>query len=149
MHLQCRRRRKPRFDPWVGKIPWRWEWQPTPLFLPRESHGQRSLAGYSPCDRKELDMTEATEHACMHGIYNDVSKCKMGAWEPGSLPGGGDSWTEPEGMWAVSQENGVRSGPEKGRSLCQECRMGWGVSIWDTCALVAMIKIMFLSGKNI
>ena len=35
-----------RFDPWVGKIPWRRPWQPTPVFLPRESHGQRSLAGY-------------------------------------------------------------------------------------------------------
>jgi len=36
-----------RFDPWVGKIPWRRAWQPTPVFLPGESHGQRSLAGYS------------------------------------------------------------------------------------------------------
>ena len=35
------------FDPWVGKIPWRRTWQPTPIFLPRESHGQRNLAGYS------------------------------------------------------------------------------------------------------
>ena len=51
---QCRR---PRFDPWVGKIPWRREWQPTPVFLPGESHGQGSLAGYSPWGRKESDMT--------------------------------------------------------------------------------------------
>jgi len=36
------------FNPWVGRIPWRRAWQPTPVFLPRESHGQRSLAGYSP-----------------------------------------------------------------------------------------------------
>ena len=35
------------FDAWVGMIPWRREWLPTPVFLPRESHGQRSLAGYS------------------------------------------------------------------------------------------------------
>ena len=35
-------------QPWVGKIPWRTEWQLTPVFLPGESHGQRSLAGYSP-----------------------------------------------------------------------------------------------------
>ena len=41
--LQCKR---PRFDPWVMKIPWRREWQPTPIFLPGESHGQRSLVGY-------------------------------------------------------------------------------------------------------
>ena len=36
------------FDPWVGKILWRRAWQPTPVFLPEESHGQRSLVGYSP-----------------------------------------------------------------------------------------------------
>ena len=41
-----------------GKIPWRRKWQPTPVFLPGESHGQRSLAGYSPQGRKELDTTE-------------------------------------------------------------------------------------------
>ena len=41
--LQCRR---PRFSPWVGKTPWRKEWQPTPIFMPGESHGQRSLVGY-------------------------------------------------------------------------------------------------------
>ena len=35
-------------DPWVGKIPWRRKWQPTPLFLPEEAHGQRSLVGYGP-----------------------------------------------------------------------------------------------------
>ena len=36
----------PGFDPWVGKIPWRRKWQPTPLFLPGKSHGQRNLLGY-------------------------------------------------------------------------------------------------------
>ena len=36
------------FDPWVGKIPWSKKWQPTPIFLPGKSHGQRSLVGYSP-----------------------------------------------------------------------------------------------------
>jgi len=45
IHLQCSRHR---FDPWVEKIPWRRAWQPTPVFLSGESHGQRSLAGYSP-----------------------------------------------------------------------------------------------------
>ena len=46
------------FDPWVGKIPWRNKWQPTPVLLPREFHGQRSLAGYSPWGHKESDITE-------------------------------------------------------------------------------------------
>ena len=44
-------------DP-VRKIPWRRGWQPTPVFLPGEFHGQSSLAGYSPRDHKESDMTE-------------------------------------------------------------------------------------------
>ena len=48
------------FNPWVRKIPWRRAWQPTPLFLPGESHGQRSLAGYNPWGRRELDVAEAT-----------------------------------------------------------------------------------------
>ena len=46
------------FDSWIGKIPWRREWLPTPVFLPGELHGQRSLAGYSPWGQKELDTTE-------------------------------------------------------------------------------------------
>ena len=48
------------FNPWVRKIPWREARQPTPVFLPGESHGQRSLAGYSPWGLQELEMTEAT-----------------------------------------------------------------------------------------
>ena len=52
---QCRGHR---FDPWVGKIPWRRKWKPTPIFLPREFHGQRSLVGYSPPGHKESDTTK-------------------------------------------------------------------------------------------
>ena len=42
---QCRKHKRRRFDPWVGTIPWKRAWQPTPVFLPGESHGQRSLVG--------------------------------------------------------------------------------------------------------
>ena len=52
---QCRRGR---LDSWVGKIPWRREWQATPGFLPVEFHGPRSPVGYSPRGRKESDTTE-------------------------------------------------------------------------------------------
>ena len=52
---QCRRRE---FSSWSGKIPWRRAWQPTPVLLPGESHGQRSLAGYSPWGRKESETAE-------------------------------------------------------------------------------------------
>jgi len=47
------------FDPWVGKIPWRRTWQPSPVFFPGESHGQRSWVGYSPWGHKDSYMTEA------------------------------------------------------------------------------------------
>ena len=47
-------------DPWVGKISWRRARQPTPIFLPGESHGPRSLVGYGPRGHKESDMTERT-----------------------------------------------------------------------------------------
>ena len=57
---QCRRCKRHRFHPWIRKIAWRRKWQPTPVFLPRESHGQRSLVGYSPWDHKESDTTEVT-----------------------------------------------------------------------------------------
>ena len=52
---QCKR---PGFDPWVRKIPWRREGLPTSVLRPGEFHGERSLAGYTPWGRKELDMTE-------------------------------------------------------------------------------------------
>ena len=56
---QCRRPRRRWFDPWV----WRRAWRSTPVLLPGNAHGQRNLAGYNPYGRKELDTTEATEHA--------------------------------------------------------------------------------------
>ena len=49
--------------PGSGRFPWRRAWQPTPVFLPGESHGQRSLVGYSPQCLKESDTTEVTQHA--------------------------------------------------------------------------------------
>ena len=51
-----------RFNPWVRKTPWRNEWLPTPVFLPGESQGQRSLVGYSSWGQKESDMTEQLIH---------------------------------------------------------------------------------------
>jgi len=52
-------------DPWVRKIPWRREWQPTPVFLPREFHGQRSLVGYSLRGPKESETTERLSFHCV------------------------------------------------------------------------------------
>ena len=68
--LQCGR---PGFDPWVGKIPWRRKWQPTPIFLSGESHGRRSLVGYSPWGRKESDTTEQL-HLHLHPRKPSIRK---------------------------------------------------------------------------
>ena len=66
---QCRR---PRFHPWVGKIPWRRPWQPTPVFSPGKSHGQRSLVGYSPWGGSQRDTTEhvhISNYLCWKTFY--------------------------------------------------------------------------------
>ena len=78
---------EPRFDPWVGKIPWRRAWKPTPVFLPGESQGQGSLVSYSPKGRKELDTTETTLHTRtpylrLYRSTLDLSRVKSG----GKLP---------------------------------------------------------------
>ena len=59
------------WETWVEKRPWRSAWQPIPVFLPGESHGRRSLAGYSPWGHKESDKTEqlsvhARVRTCTH-----------------------------------------------------------------------------------
>ena len=79
---RCRRHKRRGFNPWVGKIPWRRAWQPIPVFLPIDSHGQRSLAGYSLWGCKESNTTEASEHywkcthlsmnKCFHDVFHRI-----------------------------------------------------------------------------
>ena len=75
---QCVRHRKQEFSPWVRKIPWRRAWQLTPVCLPRESHGQRSLADYSLWDLKVSDTTEATKH--VHQLLHLPTHIKKGGF---------------------------------------------------------------------
>ena len=65
---QCKKHRRRGFFPWVGKIPWRRKWQPTPVFLPGKSHGQRSLACYSPWDCEESDTAEHVRRMIKHTL---------------------------------------------------------------------------------
>ena len=60
---QCRRLERLRFDPWVRKIPWKSVWQFTPVFLPRESNGHRSLVGYSSQDHKKTQLKRLSTQA--------------------------------------------------------------------------------------
>jgi len=64
-HFQCRRHKRRGFDPWRRK------WHPTSVFLLRESHGQRSLLGYTPWGRKEPDTTEHLS-MCMRGSLDTL-----------------------------------------------------------------------------
>ena len=66
---QCKRCKRSRFDPWVGKSPWRRKWQPPPIVLPGELCGQRSLVGYSPWACQELGMSKL---ACTHGLLKEA-----------------------------------------------------------------------------
>ena len=67
IQLPIRRHRRPGLDPWVGKIQWRREWQPTPVVLLGKSHGQRSPADYSPSGHKESDKTE---YSCISNLLS-------------------------------------------------------------------------------
>ena len=69
---EFRSQRRLRFDPWIKKLPWWRAGQPTSVFLPGESHGQRSLAGYSPWDHKELCTTEACTQREKHNKYSQT-----------------------------------------------------------------------------
>ena len=69
--------RRRRFDPWVGKMPWRGKWQPTPVFWPGKSHGQRSLAGYSPLAPKRVGHDWACTILPQAFIILDVSFCLL------------------------------------------------------------------------
>ena len=77
---QCRSFRSHGFNPWVRKIPWRRAWQPTPAFLPRESHGQKTLVSYSPWAHKRVRHNLVTKQQITtnEGFYDG------GSWDMGS-----------------------------------------------------------------
>ena len=96
----CLQFERPGFDPCVGKIHWRRKWQPTPVFLPGESHGWRSLVGYSQWSRKESDTTEQLHFLSLHldaspsrGFLGDsaVKNPPASAGDMGSVPASGRS----------------------------------------------------------
>ena len=76
---QCRRCRRHGFNSWVGKIPWRRKWKPTPVFLPRKLHEQRSLEGCSPWGRKESDTTDRLNNN--NNLDRYIQKKKQLTWE--------------------------------------------------------------------
>jgi len=76
----CKRHRRWGFDPWVEKIPWGRKWQPTPVFLSRESHGQRSLVSYSLWGCKESDTTDRLNNNNLSFRFWDGEKRILKQW---------------------------------------------------------------------
>ena len=100
---QCRRRG---FDPWVGKIPWRKKYLPTPVFLPGQFHGQRSLEGYSPWGHKIFRHTLITKH---HQDPMEQSQALL--WQKRDFP----RWVWPNHMSPLNLSLDVRDQ----RHLCK------------------------------
>ena len=84
---QCRRCKRHGLDPWVRKIPWRRKWQPTLVFLPGKSHGQRRLGGYSPWGHKESGTTEQLESENKSRSVVSDSLWPRGLYSPWNSPG--------------------------------------------------------------
>ena len=120
---QCRKRKRRRFDPWVGRIPWRRAWLPTPVFLCGESLGQGNLAGWSPQGCTESIMTEATERTHANAGATLHRLCR-------SLQGNSEPWTNPRKVTLKSvrvtlqilfyQDKILYSDANKGNSI-KEC----------------------------
>ena len=72
--------RTPSFNPWVRKSPWRRKWQPTPVLLPGESHGQRSLVGYSPQGHKKSDTTEGPHFHFLFSAWSIIYMLLKSTW---------------------------------------------------------------------
>ena len=122
---QCQRHKRHGFNPWVEKIPWTGAWQPTPVFLPGESHGQRSLADYSPWGCKESDTSEVTEHARVCLDEQDTARRReaVSTAEVKAVPGRGPCWTP----WALSWAGGWVGGWSRCRERRKQGERGLGV----------------------
>ena len=114
--LQCRR---PGFDPWIGKMSWRREWQSTLVFLPGEPCGQRSLVGYSSWSLKELDMTEGLSMSTnTSGKDESTSAGTIVGINRSGLP---RPWSQqPRGSRILS--------PSTSETKSSDQRLGWQVS---------------------
>ena len=85
------------FDPWVGKVPWRRAWQPTPVFWTGESHGQRSLAGYSPwVTKSQMWLKQLSTHAKKHlrGLLFPGPLIKLRGFPHLTVEGSSVSWLQ-------------------------------------------------------
>ena len=108
----CLQRMSPGFSPWVGKIPWRREWLPTPVFLAGEFHGQRSLAGYSSWGHKESVCSWANSTFILTSTLNKLGWGKGGLMDSTTIAGGKlllSPWMKKEKRKSECAKEKVRS----------------------------------------
>ena len=127
---QCRRLE---FNSWTGKIPWRWKWQPAPVFWPGESHGQWSLVGYSTWGRKESDTTEPLTYTHTGHWYWWIEAAfpMSGHWSLGEsccnwFPQGASAHTCPH--WSSAATFHPLRQPEQS-FCCRLCLSAWRLSV--------------------
>ena len=151
IHLQWGR---PGFNPWVGKIPWRREQLPTPVFLPGEFHGKKSLAGYSPWDRKSIlqgfpDDSKDKESTCDAGDTGDVGLIPELGISPGEENGSPLQYSCWKIPWTEEPGSLLSKGSQRvGRLNTSTIRHG--ILQWDTsrrCLSIVCRKIV-LSSKR-
>ena len=124
----CLQSRRPGFKPWVGKTLWRRAWQPTPVFLPGESHGQRSPSGYSPQGHKVRhdwgDLASSKHAQCLNGEpgQSELRACTFTCWA-GLAPRMGraghlvsPSWASPGAYQRPWSSPGLGSWPQVGQA---------------------------------
>ena len=114
---QCRRHKRRGFDPWVRKIPWRRKWQPTPVFLPGKSHGQRGLVGYSAWGGEESDMAEQ--------LNNNKSMVHLPPFLERQLPGDRDMHR----LCSLMYPNAYAT-----EGVCERCPKDFlATELWELC----------------
>ena len=161
-----RRHKRHRFDPWVGKIPWKRKWQLTTVFLPGESNGERSLTSYSPWGQKELDTTEWLSTDTAHTEKN--SKENEESWvlklelskvsQPLNLPESsflfrkGDTWARTPRFSGIFQSKGscIKSTKSFLQHFVFMCSAGNGLNV-PACkpGAWALLNCIHSDGSNL
>ena len=146
IHMQCRRCRKRGFDPGVRKILWRRKWQPTPVFLPGESHGHGSLAGCSLWGCKESETTRGRLQSCsaLSRLHPETQKVKISQLDLTlRLP------TVPRfTYWVLNQSISLMKNRGKATHFL-DFRTCWDWSFnWSRCAMASLASGMVISSGN-
>ena len=134
------------FDSWIRKIPWRRKWQPTPAFLPGESHGQKSLVVYNPCSHKEWDTTELWSKQNRH-ISDFTRQCYFDLVNSESLSVVSDS-LQLHGLYSLALLRGIFPTQGSNPSLRHHMRIPYQLSHKESPRILAWVAYPFSSESS-